>query len=155
MRAASETEPPFFFGIQVSTVASSGGDARAAFRAAKAGTLACMGLVRILPLPEGEVARRSRVGEGGTGLSEQIARPPPPQFGADQFECCINVFKHETGWQPERPDTTLRHPLIARGITGHLIVVPMNPAIDLDSQFGAVAVEIENVGSEGVLSSEM
>ena len=100
------------------------------------------------------MARRSRVGEGVASLSERIARSPPTQIRGDQSKRRVDVHQHQAGRKPKRPDTLMRHPSIAGGVLPSPLLKVVVTAIDLDGQPDAVAVEIEDVGTERVLPPE-
>lgn len=107
------------------------------------------------PLPEGEVAGRSPVGEGEAGLSERIPRSPPSQLRRDQAKRRIDVFNDQPRRQPQRPDTVLSHPSITGSVPHHLLFPLVNASIYLDRQLGGVAIEVEDVGAKRVLPSEV
>jgi len=64
-------------------------------------------------------------------------------------------LKNLQGRYPKRPDPLPKHPLVSSRIPSRLIAKVMPTAIDFNGQPQRVTVEIEHVGSDRMLLSEV
>jgi hypothetical protein len=76
-------------------------------------------------------------------------------FSSDQRQCSIDVVFHQMDRQPQRSDISLGEPHIAARILFATAGNSVNAAVHLDRQLCGMAVEVEDVGTERVLSPEV
>ena len=66
----------------------------------------------------------------------------------------IKVAKHIAGGNPKSRNTVLLQPMIAPAIAVRPIAHIMRHAVDLDRHSRTLAIEIEDIGSAGMLAPE-